>query len=301
MCFSNVNTGFVAGDDQYSYLIYKTNNGGMNWDLLLSYPIYHGSLFTKLFAITFASTNVGYAFGSVETKDSLVMLKTFNGGSNWNFQKFHADYLILEDGSSFFTNDNTGYLANYQNIYKTTNGGLSWLSQYYDNMNSVESIYFTSASVGYVASLKGILYTRNGGSQWQIQDNHTFLNSIHFVDLMTGWAVGGGTILKTTNGGLPIGIQPISAEIPKEFSLSQNYPNPFNPVTKIKFALPKTSNVKLSIFDVTGKEIDIPVSEELNAGIYEIDWDAANYSSGVYFYRLEAGEFVESKRMVLIK
>ena len=92
-----------------------------------------------------------------------------------------------------------------------------------------------------------------------------------------------------------------SNELPKEFSLSQNIPNPFNPETKIRFDIPKSSYVKLMVYDILGREIKTLVNENVNAGRYEVSWDGSNYPSGVYFYRLEAGEFVETRRMVMIK
>ena len=92
-----------------------------------------------------------------------------------------------------------------------------------------------------------------------------------------------------------------SYKIPNSFLLSQNYPNPFNPKTIINFQLPKFSSVKLFIYDVLGKEISILVNETLKPGSYNIEWDASNYASGVYFYRLMAGDFSETKKMVLVK
>jgi len=91
--------------------------------------------------------------------------------------------------------------------------------------------------------------------------------------------------------------------IPSEFSLSQNYPNPFNPVTKITYGLPKNEFVKLKLFDITGKEITVLVNENKQAGIYEFDLNSEKYSlsSGVYFYRLEAGNFTAVQKMVLLK
>lgn len=89
-------------------------------------------------------------------------------------------------------------------------------------------------------------------------------------------------------------------------SLSQNYPNPFNPQTKIKFDVPanvkgQTSNVKLVIYDLLGREVTTLVNEELKPGTYEADWDGSNFSSGVYFYKIISGDFVETKKMVLMK
>ena len=99
----------------------------------------------------------------------------------------------------------------------------------------------------------------------------------------------------------PLLAVPLSNEVPEQFVLSQNYPNPFNPSTAIKFDIPKSSPVKLSVFDVTGREIEVLVNENLSAGSYSVSWDAGKVSSGIYFYRLTAGDFVQTKKMMLIK
>ena len=101
--------------------------------------------------------------------------------------------------------------------------------------------------------------------------------------------------------GNPVGIINISSEIPNEFSLGQNYPNPFNPATKIKFALHNKSFANLVIYDGLGREVETIVNEQLNAGIYEADWNASNFPSGVYFYKLTTGDFSKTNKMLLIK
>ncbi len=106
-----------------------------------------------------------------------------------------------------------------------------------------------------------------------------------------------------------IGVKTVSSEIPSQFKLCQNYPNPFNPVTKIKFDVPsnlilsgaKGLSVKLIVYNVLGKEIVTLVNEKLSPAAYEVQWDASDYPSGVYFYKLEAGVFSETKKAVLIK
>jgi len=85
------------------------------------------------------------------------------------------------------------------------------------------------------------------------------------------------------------------------YSLSNNYPNPFNPSTKIKYSIPNESKVIIKVYDVLGKEIETLVSEEKPAGTYEVTWYAENLPSGVYFYQLKAGSFVETKKMILLK
>ena len=114
-------------------------------------------------------------------------------------------------------------------------------------------------------------------------------------------------ILYTTNGGVTF----IEEEttLPTQFSLEQNYPNPFNPETKIKYSVPQTSQVQIKVFDVLGNEIETLVNEEKPVGTYELTWNAANLpsrqgsalTSGVYFYQLKAGEYAQTKKMILIK
>ncbi len=97
------------------------------------------------------------------------------------------------------------------------------------------------------------------------------------------------------------GIQPVNSNIPGEFELKQNYPNPFNPETKISFNVPKAGSVKLTVFDMLGREMVVLVNEDLAAGTYRINFNAAEFSSGVYFYRIEANGFSDVKKMMLVK
>jgi len=98
----------------------------------------------------------------------------------------------------------------------------------------------------------------------------------------------------------------VTIGIPNKFNLSQNYPNPFNPTTKINFDIPskvkgETSNVKLVIYDITGKEIAVLVNESLEPGSFEVTFDGSNFSSGIYFYKIQANNFSETRRMILLK
>ena len=98
-----------------------------------------------------------------------------------------------------------------------------------------------------------------------------------------------------------VGINQTSEAIPSEYSVSQNYPNPFNPVTNIDFSIPKTGFVKITVYDILGKEIKDLVSENLNAGYYKADFNGNNLPSGSYFYRIAADDFVQIKKMTLLK
>ena len=125
------------------------------------------------------------------------------------------------------------------------------------------------------------------------------------------WFISGGDflssaiVLKSTNGG-GVFVSQISNTIPDKYELFQNFPNPFNPLTKIKFDLragvrSQESEVRLVIYDILGKEIQILVNEKLKLGTYEVTFDGSNLPSGVYFYKLTADNYSEMKKMMLLK
>ncbi len=99
-----------------------------------------------------------------------------------------------------------------------------------------------------------------------------------------------------------IGIQPISSEVPNGFELKQNYPNPFNPSTTIRFAVPKSGNVSIEVFDISGRLVRTLANNEfVTPGVKEVSFDASQLASGIYFYTLKAGSFKETKKMILVK
>jgi hypothetical protein len=99
----------------------------------------------------------------------------------------------------------------------------------------------------------------------------------------------------------PSSTERISSSVPENFQLAQNYPNPFNPNTKIQFSIPEQKFVTLEVFNALGEKVSLLISQELNAGIYELDWNAKGLQSGIYFYTLTAGSFTLTRKMVLLK
>lgn len=97
------------------------------------------------------------------------------------------------------------------------------------------------------------------------------------------------------------GVKKQGTEIPSNFALGQNYPNPFNPITNIKFDIAKKCNVNLIIFDIQGREVETLISNEMELGSYNVDWNASAYASGLYFYRITAGDFIQTKRLIFLK
>lgn len=297
--FPNVNTGYVIGG---LTKIFKTTSAGYNW-IDIS-PIFYNYNYHYA-GISFPDTSLGFVVGSSVFTDTSIILKTTNGGINWE-----TNYFFLPSGkylqSIFMLNSNTGFVGGASILFITTNSGSTWEFRLNPTLSVINCIYFPSYNTGYgVCSFGDIIKTTDGGDTWLRQTPVTGydLYTVFFPNDNTGFACGqNGTVLKTTNGGgPPIGIKPIGKEIPKSFSLSQNYPNPFNPSTRIRYQLPISSNVVLKVYDLLGKEVAVLVNEKQAAGIYEVEWQASSYPSGVYFYRLTAGDYHETKRMVLIK
>lgn len=148
-----------------------------------------------------------------------------------------------------------------------------------------------------------VLKTTNAGDNWTIQQTslNEFIYGIAFTSPVEGLACSwSGKILKTTNGGVVTSISdPLI--IPEGYSLRQNYPNPYNPSTDIEFSILKNEYVKLVVYDYLGREVKTLVSEQLSPGSYSVSFDGENLSSGVYYYKLTAGSFTETKKMTLLK
>jgi hypothetical protein len=116
-----------------------------------------------------------------------------------------------------------------------------------------------------------------------------------------GWLVGeNGLVWKTETGGIT-GINKNAATERPDFILNQNYPNPFNSFTTISFLLPQSKFVELEIFDILGRKITVLVNGIKSAGKHKVEFNGNNLSSGIYFYRLKAGNFIETKKLILIK
>jgi len=276
-----------------------TGIGGENWSEQTS------GTDQWLFGVFFTDDTTGWAVGD------FAILHTTDGGEIWVEQpSAGAEYLY----DVYFVDDNTGWIAGENQwggiILHTPDGGQSWASQISGNIESLSKIYFTDdndANVGWVVGQLGtILYTEDGGVNWYAQESGTanHLDGVFFTDASTGWAVGiNGTILHITTGGITPVEEDISQSIstPTDFHLAQNYPNPFNPSTTIEFSLPHTCHVTLTVYNIRGQKVATLVSERLLAGRHRAIWQASVCASGVYLCRLQADDFVETKKMLFLK
>lgn len=288
----NENTGFVGGADfdMSGQLgkVFKTTNRGNNWTNVTP----TASLFVN--DIKFINANTGYLLDPYAKR-------TTNIGTNWVLCQSYD----IGGNSIAIPNQDTMYIAGSGNgIYFSSNGGNNWILRNTGYSTTFNSSKFFNTKTGWICGFNGlILRTNNSGQNWSTQNSKTLatLRIIQILDSNRLW-IGGdsGIILKTTTGGLTFA-QNISSSMPAKYILHQNFPNPFNPITIIKYEIPRSEFVKIAIYNSLGQEVEVLINKKQPAGNYEINFDGSNYSSGVYFYRIHAGEFVQVKKMMLIK
>jgi photosystem II stability/assembly factor-like uncharacterized protein len=270
--------------------IYRSTDNGGNWTQinLSNNNVY--SLATDSVGALFAGTGAGKIFRSTDN------------GFNWS--QVYASPISSNNVRCLTNKANNVFYAGLDTggIIITTDNGTTWTQSNF-TVSNVNAIIFNTWGYIFIGTGKNGVYesTDNGASWVQINSGlfNTQINTLVFDnDNYLYCGTNGSSVYRTSQ---PIGIQNISKEIPSSFSLSQNYPNPFNPSTNIKFNIAKLGNVKIVIYDVLGREITTLVNEQLKPGTYEVNWDGTNYPSGVYYYKLAAGSFSDTKRMVLIK
>ncbi len=267
MIFLNMNTGYVQGFN-YGGRIYKTTNAGVNWTITI--------MPTQIDAITFFDVNTGLAIGITETGVSCIY-KTSNGGSQWN---------IVQSGLT---------RRQYSKLRSITSSGVAFATGHY--------VYDTILTKTKLSTLK----TTDYGANWVLKDFSPDVTGVglSLIDVNNFFMSGAdffhpAKILKSTNGG-SVFVSQTGTELPSSFKLYPNYPNPFNPSTRINFDISKQGFVKISVFNLLGREVSVPVNEYLNTGSYTTGWDASVHPSGVYFYKLESGNYSETKKMLLLK
>ena len=305
--FVNNNLGFaVYRDPATGDGAIKTTDGGDMWDPININNDKHDKQY-----VYFADENLGFISGNS------TLYRTTDGGDSWDTLAVGHNNQNLNSKVTFI-NSTTGFFGKKGQVFKTTDKGDTWTDAPIDINSVPKQIQFVGDSIGYLICVSDtfgvpihLLYkTTDGGSSWvDLTDElpgSTSFGAMFFTDDSTGYLVGPrGKIIKTTTGGGEVIVTSVRQEdnvsIPSDFKLYQNYPNPFNPSTTIKFAIPKESYTKLEIFNILGEKVMTLVSEMLSPGAYKYKWDAGRYSSGVYFYRITAGNFIQTKKLLLLK
>jgi photosystem II stability/assembly factor-like uncharacterized protein len=279
--------------------IYRSTDGSESWQV----TNISGS---AVMAQYFVNHN-GILFAARETNNMPYSYTSSDGGSVWselnniNFPTI----TYLSEGSVLWAGTIDG-------VWLSTNNGLTW----YERNNGLSADPYSSSIIRVngmlITSLKfggsGVYRSSNNGLNWEnIGSGLPFLSSIEKLFVYNN------NLIAATSQGLYernlseiVGIQKGNNILPQAYRLHQNYPNPFNPSTIIKFDVPdfslsKESLVTLKIYDALGREISVLVNGKLSPGAHEVNWDASNFPSGIYYYKLESGNFSESRKMILLK
>jgi photosystem II stability/assembly factor-like uncharacterized protein len=303
----------VAG----TYRVWRTTNGAQNWtaisgDLTGSGTGSSGARISSVIIPKGSSKTiyVGCSNGIVQV--------TTNDGSTWNLRNTGLPSLYV---TRIATDPNTpatafitfsGY-TNGSKVFKTTDYGVNWTNIsgnlpnlpancVFVNPNNVNNIY--------VGTDLGVFSTTDGGSNW-VQDAAGMAN-VPVVDL--DYRASDNKLFAATHGRsmysavLPAttSVKEIENNTPINFTLTQNYPNPFNPSTTFRYSIPQADNVKVTIYNVNGELVAEIVNQFQSAGTYEVNWNGKNslgqqLASGTYIYRVQAGDFVSSRKMILLK
>lgn len=306
VCVSN-NCIYLQSTDNY---LYSSTNYGIDWDSIqINLPI------TDLIDCSLKAVqppNTVYLYGSKYLPVTGLTAYVFTSSfpySTWT----HVEEISQELGNIKFLSQSAGFVVSRFRFYRTTNGGTNWTYSNPERAWGGEAA-FVNSSTSYASLYNpiSIIKTTDAGNTW---DNFAtnlgnLVKSIAATDTKVAYTISGEKIVHiTTDNGIswntldPINLTNVEDEIgsPNNFTLNQNYPNPFNPSTTITFSIPSKQFVTLKVFDILGIEIASLINEELTAGSYNKNWNPSNISSGVYFYQLKAGNFSQTKKMILTK
>lgn len=229
----------------------------------------NNSIYITGYAV-FASTNYDYVTIKYNTSGVQQWVSTYNSGANDTPRKIALD----DSGSAYVTGAASNQsFANEDAVTVKYNpaGQQQWVARYNGAANSVDESRD-------IIVKNGLVYIAGRSTTGANYDDYL-----------------------TIKYSQTVGIQQISGEVPKEFSLEQNYPNPFNPETNIIFSISKAGLTRLIVYDMLGREVETLVNGYLTSGVYKADFDAAKISSGVYFYRLYSGNYTDIKKMIVLK
>jgi hypothetical protein len=328
---SNVHIVWYDNRDGNREIYYKNStNNGSSWGADIRLTNNSSDSWYPLLSVFGSAVHVVW-YDVRDGNSEIYYKRSTDGGSTWGADTRLTNDVASSTGASVSAsslgvnvvwNDNRD--GNNEIYYKrSTDGGSTWGADTRLTNNSLVSfapIISTSGSgvqVVWYDNRDGnyeIYYKRSmdAGSNWEADTRLTNSTgeseypsaSISGLTVHVVWQDrrdGNYEIYYKRNPNGNVGINNISSEIPKEYKLMQNYPNPFNPETNIKFEIPKSSIVKITVLDIMGKEIESLLNVSLIPGIYEVVFNGSNYASGIYFYKFSANGFSDVKKMIVLK
>jgi hypothetical protein len=318
--------------------VYKSSDNGMNWSqsgtglpdsaLVNALHYHNGYLFTGIDTRdsnkgVFRSSNMGSTWEQTALNNFKVtsfasfgpklfagspnngLLVSTNNGTHWAIRlSVEVSAIVIHNNIVFTGTTSSGMLM-------SPDSGFTWTPVLPGPSNQNINTLLSYGNNLLAGTSGGVFVSTNNGAYWYMKNEglmYTNVNKLYIKDNFIYAATDANGIYKRPRSEV-ISVQNISGTVPQDFKLYQNYPNPFNPYTKIKFDIPSLSfpnasignPVQLKVFDITGREVTVLVNEQLRPGSYTVDWNAAGYPSGTYFYTLKSGNYFSTKKMILIK
>jgi hypothetical protein len=318
-------TNLIAGTLGGTFL--STNNGAI-WTPVISgltslvgaFAVNGPNLFAGTFSGVFRSTNNGTTWTPAGLTDTLINVLVVRGPNLFAGTTSYGVFLSTNNGAiwtpvnSGLTSSNISAFAvsgtnlfagtgGSGGVFRSTNDGTIWTDAGLTN-TSIGDLFVSGTNLFAGTFSSGVFLSTNNGTTWT--DVNTGLTNTYVVSLVVyGTNLFAGTdsnhVWRRPLSEMITSVERLSTDLPTHFSLEQNYPNPFNPSTTIKYEIPVESRVSLKVFNILGQEVVTLVNEEQKAGYKSVEWNAANVASGVYFYRLQAGDFTASRKLLLLK
>ena len=303
-CPSNPNILYAAGKS-----VYKSTNSGSSWIGPYGTTVIGG---TKILSMYSSNTSVDSVYcGAVNGR----IFRSVNAGLNWSNvtdssitpDRYATDITVNPNRSNDIIVTYGGFGTGH--VFRSTNAGNNWqnisgdLPDVPHHCVVMDPVYNQNI---YVGSDLGVYVTTNSGANWHEYRTGmpyalAFDVTVVYPNRKLRVATYGNGIYERKLLENPVSVNPVSNEIVSGYSLSQNYPNPFNPVTHLEFGISDLGFVSLKVYDVMGKEIKTLVNEIKSAGNYSMEFDGSDLPSGIYYYKIESGNFSQVRKMILLK
>ena len=265
--------------------IYRSVDDGETWELLGFEHVYVAAI-----AVT--------PDGDIVLSSDYGIYRSSDGGTSWEYLIYgpYSDALLATTSGKIIAGTHSG-------IFCSTDGGDTWSQTLDDDVTIKSFAYHPEGKILAAAGTGSVYLSEDAGETWGKVDSG--IRDYDAVDVAFD-SRGFGLAATSDNGVFRssdriTGVNEDEERVPDQFSLMQNFPNPFNPSTTISFSIPQSSVITLTIFNLLGEEVATLISGRLDAGTHTVQWDATGYPSSVYFYRLSAGSYVETKKLVLLR
>ncbi len=319
--FINMDTIIYAG--VYGRGVFRSTDNGLNWNSCLysgyavSFARMRNMLYVALYedgvrvtkdgGVSWETVNnglPGYNVSSIVAMDTLLFVsvngygiyRSADKGANWtkSFSGSDPFFMACTDSNIY-----AGTTVIHCSLYRSDIKGEVW-TKLNAGLNNAGAIVAIKNNI-FLSKIGSVVLSTNNGDTWTSFENIRYILTMAASDKYIFVGTDYNGIYARLLSEMITPVEEIITEIPNNFTLNQNHPNPFNPTTTISFSIPSKEYVTLKIYDALGKEIAVLFNDELLPGTYQKEWSANGLSSGVYFYKLQASNFNQTRKLVLLK